>query len=174
MSAAGPTQFIWSDLFKRRKSKQDPVIRVLAENLLFESLTSSELQYLAQRVYVRSYEAGEAVFSEGERGFGMYSIAKGSIAIKTRATDSELLMTTLSQGSFFGEMTLIQPDALRSASAIATEPSVLIGFFKPDLEEIVLRKPALGVKILLQLSRILSARLLATTERVTHDQSKAA
>ena len=56
----------------------------------------------------------------------------------------------------------------------STEPSRLVGFFKPDLLDILERKPAMGVKILLQLSRVLEERLLATTERVTHGFPKAA
>ncbi len=174
MADLKPTQFLWADLFQRRKRKQDPVIEVLRENVLFEALTANELQYLSKRVYVRNYERGEAVFTEGERGFGMFSIARGKVAIKTQGAESDVLMTTLEKGSFFGEMTLIQPDAVRSASAIAVDPTVLVGFFKPDLMDIVARKPALGVKILFQLSRILSERLLATTERVTHDHPKSA
>ena len=44
---------------------------------------------------------------------------------------------------------------------------MLIGFFKPDLEDILERNPAMGVKILFQLSSVLGRRLLETTERIT-------
>ena len=44
---------------------------------------------------------------------------------------------------------------------------MLIGFFKPDLMEILERKPAMGVKILFQLATVLGERLLQTTDRIT-------
>ena len=55
---------------------------------------------------------------------------------------------------------------------MATERSVLVGFFKPDLEDILERNPAMGVKILFQLSTVLGRRLLETTERITQLKSR--
>ncbi|NJM10327.1 MAG: hypothetical protein HC883_05575 [Bdellovibrionaceae bacterium] len=44
---------------------------------------------------------------------------------------------------------------------------MLIGFFRPDLFEILDRQPATGVKILLRLSEVLGRRLKETTLKVT-------
>ena len=66
----------------------------------------------------------------------------------------------LAEGSFLGELALVDPNHLRTANAVAMERSVLIGFFKPDLEDILERNPAMGVKILFQLSTVLGRRLL--------------
>ncbi|MCM2278588.1 MAG: cyclic nucleotide-binding domain-containing protein [Oligoflexia bacterium] len=159
--------FVWADLFRRQKrGKGDSLLEVLRENVLFRTLSEPELRYLSTMVYHRVYEKDEPVFHQNERGFGLYVIEQGSVAIRTATSRGEVLVTTLSRGSFFGELALLEPDNIRSASALPLERSVLIGFFKPDLMELIERKPGMGVKILLQLSMVLGKRLLETTERI--------
>jgi CRP/FNR family cyclic AMP-dependent transcriptional regulator len=162
--------FLWVDLFRSKKEDKSSLIEVLRENVLFTTLNDRELQYLSTMVYERVYQPDEPIFQQNDRGLGMYVIAKGRIAIRTatsRGDGSETLVTTLGEGSFFGELALVDPDNLRTATAVPTEPSVLIGFFKPDLLEIIERKPEMGAKILLQLSTVLGRRLLETTEKIT-------
>lgn len=162
--------FIWADLFRRGRNEQTSIAEVLKENVLFKTLTARELHYVSTLVYERTYQADEAIFQQNDRGLGMYVIAKGRVAIRTQALNNphdEVLVTILSEGSFFGELSLVDPDNIRTASAIALERTVVIGFFKPDLMELLERKPALGVKILLQLSAVLGRRLLETTDKIT-------
>ncbi len=161
--------FLWTDLFQSGKSDQKkPVAHYLNHNILFKTLTPRELNYLANLVYERVYQADEPIFQQNDRGLGMYVIAKGKVAIKSHNPNGEILVTVLNQGNFFGEIALIEPDNIRSASAIAAERSIILGFFKPDLLEIMDRNPGMGVKILFQLSTVLGRRLLETTEKMIH------
>lgn len=159
--------FLWKDLFRFRKSEKQSLIDVLKENILFCTLNARELRYLARFVYERTYQPGESIFKQGDRGFGMYIIVRGRVAIKTAAPDREVLHTTLEPGSFFGELSLIESENLRTASADAVDRTVIISFFKPDLIEIVERKPQMAVKVLLQLSKVLGRRLSETTDKIT-------
>ena len=158
--------FLWTDLFRKQKKTSD-LIKVLKENALFCTLSRRELKYLSNFVYERIFEPNEPVFRQTDRGVGMYLIASGRVAIKTQGNAEENFVTELGEGSFLGELALVDPQHLRSANAVAAERSVLIGFFKPDLEDILARNPAMGVKILFQLSSVLGRRLLETTERIT-------
>jgi CRP-like cAMP-binding protein len=157
--------FIWEDLF--RNKKRSDLVKTLKENVLFCQLSRRELNYLANFVYERVFEPNEIVFSQGERGVGMYLIANGRIAIKTQSTAGEYYVTELGEGSFLGELSLVDPEHIRSATAIALDRVKLVGFFKPDLEDILARNPAMGVKILFQLSTVLGRRLAETTDRIT-------
>ena len=159
--------FLWTDLFRGRKSPEETRMEALRTNALFSTLGTRQLRHLAGIVYERVYQPGEAVFHQGDRGFGVYVIAEGRIAIKTEAQGRELLVTTLEKGSFFGELALVEPENIRTATAAAVERAVLIGFFKADLMELVGSKPAIGVAILLQLAAVLGRRLAETTERIT-------
>ncbi|MBN23060.1 MAG: cAMP-binding protein [Bdellovibrionaceae bacterium] len=158
--------FLWKDLFQKKKSNQT-IIDALKENVLFCTLNQRELKTLSHIVYERVYQPGEDVFHQGDRGFGMYMILKGSIVIKTEALSGEGMITKLHEGSFFGELSLVDPNNIRTATATAEGKTSLVGFFKPDLLEILERKPQMGVKILFQLSSVLGRRLLETTEKIT-------
>ncbi len=166
MSASHP-HFLWKDLFRRRDRGASTLIQVLSQNILFQTMTKRELKYLANFVYERVYQPGEEIFGQGERGLGMYLIVRGRVSIKNQSPQSEVLVTLLGESSFFGELALVDPEHLRTATATAVDRCELVGFFKPDLLDILQRKPSMGVKILFQLSHVLGKRLLETTERMT-------
>jgi CRP/FNR family cyclic AMP-dependent transcriptional regulator len=159
--------FLWKDLFRRETPEKKEIIEILRGNVLFKTLSRREVSYLSNFVYERVYQPDESVFKQNDRGIGMYIIAKGRIAIKTQGAQDEILVTTLTEGSFFGELALVDPDNLRTASAVPLERTVLIGFFKPELTEILERKPDMGVRILFQLCTIIGRRLWETTELIT-------
>lgn len=164
-------KYLWVDLFSRKSESEITVLSTLKSNQLFMKLTPRELAYVSKIVHMRHYEPSEPVFKQYEKGLGMYMIAKGVIEIKVRTPanpDHELQVTTLGAGSFFGELALVDTDNKRTASAYSQGPTTLIGFFKPDLLEIMERKPETGVKILFQLSKVLGRRLNETTELLTN------
>ncbi len=103
----------------------------------------------------------------------MYIIAKGSVDISLFDSQplvgdaaKQVFVTKLEGGDFFGELSLVEDNGRRSASAIASEDCVLIGFFKPDLMEILERSPATGIKIIFRLSEVLGRRLKETTDKI--------
>lgn len=160
--------FLWADLFKKGKDDPNSLVHILKDNILFQNLTHRELTYLSGLVHERVYQPDEPIFQQHDRGLGVYLIVEGQVAIKSQSPRRELLVTTLSNGCFFGEIALIEENSLRTASALALEKTILIGFFKPDLLDIIERKPAMGVKILFQLSTVLGQRLIETTHKITH------
>ena len=161
--------FIWDNLFKKEAQKNDPVL-ILKENFLFQDLSSRELQFVREMIHTRSYRTGEAIFKQAEVGVGMYILVSGSVEIVVEDYDSEkkgkTFVTQLTPQDFFGELSLVEDRGRRSASAYATSDSVLLGFFKPDLMEIVSRNPATGAKILYRLGQVLGKRLKETTGKV--------
>lgn len=164
--------FIWDNIFKRSERGKD-LLHILGENYLFETLTKSELKFVKEMVHVRNYRPGEVVFRQGEIGVGMYLIATGSIDILVEDIPSDrpekqtVFVTRLGPGDFFGELSLVEENGRRTATAVASVETTLIGFFKPDLLEIVERNPSTGVKIVTRLAEVLGKRLKETTVKVT-------
>jgi CRP-like cAMP-binding protein len=168
-------KFLWSDFFTKKSEVDVTVVSTLKANKLFKRLSPREIAYVAKVVHMRHYEPNDQVFAQYEKGLGMYMIAKGAIEIRLRAhnadkSDPETLVADLTEGSFFGELALIDDNDRRTASAYAKGPTTLVGFFKPDLMEIMERKPDLGVKILLELSKVLGKRLAETIEQIGKDR----
>jgi CRP/FNR family cyclic AMP-dependent transcriptional regulator len=163
---------LWDNIFKKAEFDRS-VSRILSENNLFKDLTKRELRFVENIVHERQYRKGEFIFQQGEIGVGMYIIAKGSVDIslfdsQPLVGDSQkhVFVTRLESGDFFGELSLVEDNGRRSASATAADDSVLIGFFKPDLIEILDRSPSTGVKIIFRLAEVLGRRLKETTDKI--------
>tara|TARA_A100001011_G_scaffold398606_1_gene503668 strand:+ start:2110 stop:2592 length:483 start_codon:yes stop_codon:yes gene_type:complete len=145
---------LWENYFS--KSRTDPIKLALESVPIFYDLTTSQIKEITRLVHRRTYKKGEAVFKKNAPGEGMYIIISGEIKIKD--PKSKMIFATLSKNNFFGEMALLDEEP-RSAIAEASEPSTLIGFFRPDLMTLVSRFPELGNKILINLSKVLAERL---------------
>jgi CRP/FNR family transcriptional regulator, cyclic AMP receptor protein len=164
------TDGIWSNIFRLGK-QQESLAEILQKIPLFQDLTAKELKILERLVHIRTYRPGEPVFVETEPGAGMYVIRHGRVDIVlNHRSDNPLTLAELEAGDFFGEMALLG-DTSRSATAVAREQSELIGFFHPDLIEVVNVHPAMGAKISLGLAKTLAARLRYTNSQV-RDVSK--
>jgi CRP/FNR family cyclic AMP-dependent transcriptional regulator len=162
--------FIWENLF-RPEEKEKSLRALLNENYLFQDLGSKDLRFVMDIVHVRNYHATEIIFRQGEVGVGMYIVMKGSVDIiideNAHGEINESYITQLNAGDFFGELALLEDNGKRTATARAREESVLVGFFKPDLMEVMERNPPLGVKLTFRLGEILGRRLKETTNKVT-------
>jgi CRP-like cAMP-binding protein len=92
----------------------------------------------------------------------MYVIESGRVDIVLHHnSEKRLLLAELEAGEFFGEMALLG-DTTRSATAVARERSELIGFFHPDLLEVINLHPQIGARIALGLAKTLADRLRYT------------
>jgi CRP-like cAMP-binding protein len=150
---------IWSNIFRLSRKKE-----TLGETLhgvpLFQDLSPKELRILERVVHLRAYHDTETVFDETEPGAGMYVIQSGRVDLNARS-ESPLILAELRTGDFFGEMALLG-ETTRSATAVARGRAELIGFFHPDLLEIIDLHPGVGAKICYALARTLAERLRYT------------
>jgi len=153
---------IYQNYFKKGNDV-NPIIQVLKNVPIFEHLTAKELSEVVRLIHERTYKKDEHVFKKLAPAEGMYVILDGGVLITD--SDSETIFATLESGDFFGELALLDEEP-RSASAISTMPSRLIGFFRTDLLTLMKRSPELGNKILLNLSRILGERLRRTNQEL--------
>jgi CRP-like cAMP-binding protein len=153
-------------LFESFKDKLKPnrsqAQMTLSQVNVFSRLSWQEIKIIENAVHIRNYGPGEPVFKQGDPGSGMYIIIEGSVGIFLdipQQTPKQL--SKLGDGDFFGEIALLD-ESPRTASATALENSTIIGFYRPDLMDILKTKPALGAKILLALSEVLAVRLRST------------
>ncbi len=152
---------LWENFF-RPKGDRDVVSEHLANTVVFRDLGSRALRQIRELVHIRDYAKDDVVFFEGQPGSGMYTILSGAVRIVLNyGRDGETELVRLGPGDFFGELSLLD-EAPRSATVVATGPTRLGGFFRPDLMDLVGRQPRIGVKILLNLSEVLSERLRRT------------
>jgi CRP/FNR family cyclic AMP-dependent transcriptional regulator len=160
---------IWGNIFRYGQRKAT-LTEILHSVPLFHDLSPKELRILESLVHLRTYQTGETIFLEAEPGAGMYVIRTGRVLITLRQLSGQpVLLAELQKGDFFGEMLLLGDgvrSATRSATATAAERCELVGFFHPDLHEIMNLHPVTGGKIALGLARTLSDRLRYTNSKL--------
>ncbi len=154
---------LWSNLFHNWNTQESENVLALKEVPVFAGLSDKELFEIEKLTHERKYQAGENVFKQLAPAEGMFIIISGSVEIYFDNGESKNILAELKDHDFFGEIALLD-EKPRSAGAIATTPSVLLGFFKPDLLSLMERNPVLSSKILTNLGMVLAERLRKTNE----------
>jgi CRP-like cAMP-binding protein len=140
----------------------DDTARLLARVPLFADLSERDLAQLAQVAVPRSYEAGEAVFREGDSGDTCYVVREGSVRITRRHSDGRVItLAELREGAIFGELAMFGGET-RSASVEALERTRALAILSADMRRIMLRHPEIAVKML----EGLADRLRGANERI--------
>jgi CRP/FNR family cyclic AMP-dependent transcriptional regulator len=109
----------------------------------------------------RTYEDGEVIFREGDKGEGMYVLQAGKVKITKQTPSGEVTLSILGNGDIFGEMALF--DKLpRSATATAAGEARVLSVDKTKLFTLISRDPTTTFKIIETMSsriRKLSAEI---------------
>ncbi|MEW5868779.1 MAG: SpoIIE family protein phosphatase [Chloroflexota bacterium] len=135
--------------------------RVLSQVPLFKSLPESEYTHLADSLRPVSLQDGEFLFCEGDCGAHFYIIIEGGMQIiKALGTHEETVLGVREPGEFIGEMSLINPDGLRTATVRAVGATRLLEMYQEEFEALLIRRP----KLAWQMVRVLSARMTASQD----------
>ena len=139
-------------------------MQLLQRCFLFSVLAKKDIRFLEKMVHHRKYQAQETIFNQGEVGMGFYIIKSGVVDIYVESLGQsgerkKDLVQTLKFGHFFGELALVEENEIRTATAIARTETRLVGFFRPELFEIINRSPTAGARIALRLAEIMGRRL---------------
>lgn len=162
----------WENIFKGWNRSESETVLTLKQVPVFKNFSNKEFSELEKLIHHRKYSSGDFIFKNRAPGEGMYIIMHGlvKITIGTRA-NHENILAELGEGDFFGELALFD-DEPRSANAIATMDTDLLGFFTQDLMTLQERNPVLGQKILFNLGGVLGERLRGTNNLLIQAQNK--
>jgi CRP-like cAMP-binding protein len=157
-----PSDPFWSNIFRRRDKEEADIFDMLKKVPIFQDLGRREFNKIESILHRRNWNADEGIINEGDPGVGMYIIVAGEVRITQVGEDGvQQQLATLTGGDFFGEQALLD-ESPRTASAYANETCRIIGFFRPDLLELIESNPRLGLKIVMRLSQMISVRLRHT------------
>lgn len=114
--------------------------------------------------FVIEHAGGEYIFREGDLGTEMYIIQLGQVEIlKKQSNDEERQLAVLSQGDFFGEMSILE-DLPRTASARAVQSCKLVQINGSTFDQMLRKNPEIAVRMMRKLSR-----RLRETDRMLRD-----
>jgi CRP/FNR family cyclic AMP-dependent transcriptional regulator len=97
---------------------------VLQRSALFDGLGPTDLEALVPHLRRRSFPAGAHIFREGDPGLDLHVILEGEVKIaRSGPRGAEVVFAVLLPGDVFGELALFEEGALRTADAVAVEPT---------------------------------------------------
>lgn len=141
---------------------------------LFRGLSPAELQVLGALAEERHVPRGHWVLREGEPGDALYVLLEGTLEVtKQDAVGIQTPVATLTAGQVVGEMSLLDAGRVRSASAMAHTDVHLLSLDGPRFRELLARGDVGALKVVANLARVMSQRLLAVTERLVDNLAQA-
>jgi len=95
-----------------------------------------------------TFEAGQVIFQRGDASDYMYGIVKGQVDIRL----GDRVLETISDGSVFGEMALID-DEPRSATAVAKTECRVAQITAPTFHEMIALHPDFALDVMKIMAR---------------------
>lgn len=141
------------------KSFKDELVGMLESAQILKEFSRAETEVLAE--YAGAYLArrGMRIFREGTRANFLCLIVEGRVDI---FKDGDKKITTIRAGRTMGEMSVIDGFP-HSASAVAVEDTRLVLITRNHFEKFIEEQPAVAVKFMWSLARLMSLRLRQTT-----------
>jgi len=129
------------------------VSKLLRTVPLFSGLDPRELETIARTVHERTFDAGDAVASEGEGGVGFFVISEGQAKVDVGGSE----VRTLGPGDHFGEIALIT-EGPRTATVTAASQLKCYGLTPWEFRPLVQTNATIAWKILQALAKQVDER----------------
>ena len=128
---------------------------------LFEGLTPTQLDWVAQHAHRRNFEAGRNVMTIEQPGEAVFVILHGSVKIHIEQGERDVILSILGAGDLLGEMSLIDSVG-RSASAVTLESSLLLWMDKNTFNYMLDNFPPVARNLV----KIMSARVRLSDQMI--------
>lgn len=133
---------------------------------IFDSFDVDELTTLSRHMSYVHLQRGEFLFVEGDRGTFMGFVVSGVLEVlKKSETGENIVIARLTKGSSIGEMALIDKST-RSATVLAKQPTTMVTLTEKGFDLLTKKSPALGVKIMQKIARLLSLNMRRTSSKL--------
>jgi CRP-like cAMP-binding protein len=143
---------------------QSDVERTLTKVPLFRQLGRAYLLDIAHNADLRDFAPGETIVAEGDEPDAFYVIVEGEVAVLKERGEGSRVLTTLSDGAHFGELSIF--DGLpRSATVRAAKPTTCLVIPRWEILQTVEASPEVAKRML----AYLSSRLRATSDALPFD-----
>jgi len=142
------------------------VVELLQGVALFQSVDAEDLHELAEVARLSELTEGGRLFAEGEDADDLTFIVSGSIRLTCRdSAGVEIVVGYVQAGDILGEMAVIDP-ALRSASAWAVEPTVVLRLSADAFGVFMDRGHPVARVMLVAIRQMMTQRIRVLNERI--------
>lgn len=132
---------------------------------LFYELMDAEIDLVIKSCFVESFEDEQNVFCENDVGREFYVILTGKVRLTKTVNDKQIDIMALGKGEALGETVLIQ-ESKRMTNAIAAGNVDLLVIEQDTIFSLYAKYPKIFGIIMLNLSRMLTNRLLKSNQTI--------
>jgi len=153
-----------------------PYIVHLKDCPLFNGLSEEEIAIYRPATKQVSFEAGEAIMTEGTPGDNLVILIKGEVTISKKLTllgeeendtkNKTFINLDESHKPFFGEMALLMDDSIRTATVKASTKCEIVVMEKETFQEVSSKHPTVGWKVMENIAKKLAANLERESKNV--------
>lgn len=137
-------------------------VQYLSKVYIFQDLLEEEVKEIGRMAVMTTCPAGKIFYSPNESGEVLFILKKGRVQLYRMSSEGrKLVIGTIEAGSIFGEMILVG-QGMYDAFAEAIEESLICVMKRRDVENMVLTKPRVGLRIM----EVMAKRLRETEERL--------
>ena len=153
------------------KRLHDIIHNFLINFSFFNVLNKDELTIIANHLNIEEIDQGKILFKEGDKGDCVYFIVDGKLDVLKESVSGKQVgidkvsITTLSKGNSIGEMSIIDK-IHRSATVRAQTKTALVTLTLSGFDSICDDYPKIGIKIIKEISRLLSINMRKTSSRL--------
>jgi diguanylate cyclase (GGDEF)-like protein len=134
---------------------------------IFQGQSDEHLDLIAAEMKKCIRKSGNMLFREGDSGDELFIILSGKVSVFITDDDKEeVALSELGEGSYFGEMSIIDK-APRSASCRVIEDGEFLVLHSDDFFRITRTLPGPAVKIMNNMLSIIVGRLMSTGAFIT-------
>ena len=124
--------------------KRNQKVELLREVPLFANLSKRELEEIARIADEIDFPDGRELIREGARGREFFVLLDGAVEV----TQDGHRINQLGAGDFFGEIALVLPSSVRTATVTASTPVEALVVTGPDFRSLLQRSPKIELKVL--------------------------
>lgn len=161
-----PIRTVYTYKGEETKEKDTSDILDILQNIsLFSPLTKNEIKKLSENFSLGYFSRGERLIEEGKEGKTFFIIKKGHVSVNIKKGQQLKSIKYLTDGDFFGEMSLLTGEK-RTATIIAEENTEVLILDREYFAQILNKKPKIADKI----SKILVERKEELSKKTEKDR----
>jgi CRP/FNR family cyclic AMP-dependent transcriptional regulator len=134
----------------------------------FNFLTAEEIQELCPYLELKEWPADAVVMQEGEHEDYMGFVTEGRLAVKKKTGywGKHIIIAILDKGTMVGEGAFID-EGPRSTTIVAMEHTRLLTLAASKMDELIINRPMLAIKLMKRILHIISVRLRKAGDRIS-------
>jgi hypothetical protein len=138
--------------------------RALRRIKILANLTDDQLDRFAHFMEVQKVSQWSVIVKQGDPGDSMFFILEGELRVRINVMGKETILTTLTVGEFFGDISLFDQGP-RSADVVANTDSLVASISVAALDQLASESPETATPFLRAIGRTLTARIRADNKR---------